>query len=329
MLDLDGIGRAFNYTLDALRSLAPAQIDGLSFVGFVERYGIAALDDLIPKNERYGKLDPPASRLTTGKLVRQWRRLGRSDQLYILDNPPAPVSRGSSRRASRRRHVQNPLTTADQNVSSNSQLVQLAVNSSASPGDAADVPLSPPGRETTAVLEPPPTIHPSTMHDVGNGIPCAGVTVELIRQSDCKDADIITKGFYHLVGNSLREKGHFVSNNQAWDYGSDTVGFLRDNNGGGGGDDKYTWRCKQVSDNVWSFHRRECLGTIQPQDRGCCSCCYKLRHRLFDMCRGEVEVRERSKNGGTIGGRRDYMKFKSPSIIMPRLELLGDQVHVL
>ena len=60
MLDLDGIGRAFNYTLDALWSLTPAQIDWLSFVGFVERYGIAALDDLIPKNERHGKLDPPA-----------------------------------------------------------------------------------------------------------------------------------------------------------------------------------------------------------------------------------------------------------------------------
>ena len=52
MLDLDGIGRALNYTLDALRSLAPEQIDGLSFVGFVEHYGIAALDDLIPKNDR-------------------------------------------------------------------------------------------------------------------------------------------------------------------------------------------------------------------------------------------------------------------------------------
>ena len=64
MLDLEGIGRAFNYTLDALWSVAPAQIGRLSFVGFVERYGIAALDDLIPKNERYGKLDPTASYLT-------------------------------------------------------------------------------------------------------------------------------------------------------------------------------------------------------------------------------------------------------------------------
>lgn len=33
--------------------------------------------------------------------------------------------------------------------------------------------------------------------------------------------------------------------------------------------------------------------------------------------------------GDTIGGRRDYRKFKSPFIIVPRLETLGKQVEAL
>ena len=81
---------------------------------------------------------------------------------------------------------------ADQNASRDSQLLQLVVNYSTSPTDTADVPRTPPEREMTAVLEPPPTMHPQTMHDLCEGLLCAGGSVKLTRQSDCKEADTVT-----------------------------------------------------------------------------------------------------------------------------------------
>ena len=48
------------------------------------------------------------------------------------------------------------------------------------------------------------------------------------------------------------------------------------------------------------------------------------------MCRGEVELRERQKRGdGAAGGRIDLMRYKSPSIVLPRLEEMGKQIKVL
>ena len=67
MLDLDGIGRACKYTLDALWLLTSEQINVFLFIGFAGHYGYPLLDDLIPKNAIYGKLNPPASHLTTSK----------------------------------------------------------------------------------------------------------------------------------------------------------------------------------------------------------------------------------------------------------------------
>ena len=62
-------------------------IGRLSFVGYPERHGINALDLLFPKNQRYGKLDPPASNHTSGERVHRWRMIGRGDQMHIIDNP--------------------------------------------------------------------------------------------------------------------------------------------------------------------------------------------------------------------------------------------------
>ena len=80
MLDLDGIAKAVNYPPASLDSLSPDQLDRLSFVGYPERHGYNRIDlfFLIPKNDRYGKLDPPLSCLSNGERVRAWRKISRS-----------------------------------------------------------------------------------------------------------------------------------------------------------------------------------------------------------------------------------------------------------
>ena len=78
ILDLDGIAQAVNYPPASLDSLSPDQLDRLSFVGYPELHGYDHIDRLFPKNERYGKLDPPLSYLSSGKRVRAWRKIGRS-----------------------------------------------------------------------------------------------------------------------------------------------------------------------------------------------------------------------------------------------------------
>ena len=80
MLNLDSNGRfiATDFNLDTLRSMTTERLDCMFFVSFLQRYGYGALNELIPFNPRYGKVDPPASHLSNGKTVREWRNCGRS-----------------------------------------------------------------------------------------------------------------------------------------------------------------------------------------------------------------------------------------------------------
>jgi hypothetical protein len=101
ILDLDGIAKAVSYPPVSLDSLSPRQLDHLSFVGYPELHGYDHIDRLFPKNERFWKLDPPLSYLSSGKRVRAWRKIGRSDQKHVIEEAeakPLPASRLSSRR---------------------------------------------------------------------------------------------------------------------------------------------------------------------------------------------------------------------------------------
>ena len=88
---------------DALKYFLQPKLDVLDFTGFPEKYGYAKLDEIIPKNGKYGKHDPPPHYLISGKKVREWRSISAGNQTHILDNPPAlVVTRDTSRRAERR-----------------------------------------------------------------------------------------------------------------------------------------------------------------------------------------------------------------------------------
>ena len=55
--------------LDTILSLDDSFVDWLDFTGFPEKYGFAKLDQIIPKNARFGKENPPTQYLTSGKRV--------------------------------------------------------------------------------------------------------------------------------------------------------------------------------------------------------------------------------------------------------------------
>ena len=59
---------AADFDLDTLRSMTAANLDVMSFVGFPQRYGYGALDELISKDAKYRKLDLPVSYFGTGRV---------------------------------------------------------------------------------------------------------------------------------------------------------------------------------------------------------------------------------------------------------------------
>lgn len=44
-------------------------------------------------------------------------------------------------------------------------------------------------------------------------------------------------------------------------------------------------------------------------------CCWGNCHKCYNMCRGEVELRQKKNEKVAIGEQRDTMKFKSQSIV--------------
>lgn len=65
--DIDPNGRfeATCFSLDALCSLTAEQLDRMSSVGFPERCGCGTLDELVPKNTRYGVSHDGQARVET------------------------------------------------------------------------------------------------------------------------------------------------------------------------------------------------------------------------------------------------------------------------
>ena len=125
--------KAVDYlSTDTLLQLDPHHIEALDFTGFPERHRYAKLNQIIPKNPRYGKVDPPPHYLTSGKKVREWQKIGRSNHLHAIDNSPqALIPWGSSQRAVRQNRGRDLLSAPDQNESALDQLAQVAAAAAA------------------------------------------------------------------------------------------------------------------------------------------------------------------------------------------------------
>ena len=93
MLDLDDINKAVNYPPASLDSLSSNQLDRLSFVGYPDCHGYDHIDLLFPKKDKFGKLDPPASYLSSGgsheikpETTAPWRALDTLADTNYLDD---------------------------------------------------------------------------------------------------------------------------------------------------------------------------------------------------------------------------------------------------
>ena len=186
-------------------------------------------------------------------------------------------------------------------------------------------------RPIPTLKEPPPTKHKRNLNDDLDDCcsDCKGITAKIILKSNCKDKSDILQGYHHLVGNAYRLKGSQISNNGEWNYGDNTVGFLVDHNNKLDGESSFSWKCLETGTNKWNFHRSNCDNSTSMHAE-CCAQCWNRRHYFYDMCRGEVQLRQSQENGGkAIRGRLDNMQLKSPSIVIPRLEEMGKQIKVL
>ena len=106
MLKLDPNGNfyAVDLPLDALRSMTAEQLDLLNFVGFPQRHGYDAFNELFPFNPKYGKENPPDAHLSSAKDIRKFRNRSRSDQLHLIERAkagPTAAERAASSRRSR------------------------------------------------------------------------------------------------------------------------------------------------------------------------------------------------------------------------------------
>ena len=328
--------------------------------------GAEILVKLFPYNDRFGKLHPPATYLSSAERVRQWRKIGKGDQLHEIrraeeEQEAAAKKRSSRRSRSRRRGEVNDddarinhetqdqqyespppakVTTSkkrrtnnngeeDREGGSNDVLDRLVPG-----GD--EVP-SPPLLDVFQSTEPWGGEEEVTAHDgMSNSTKCQGISINTIGGTRLGDKDTVVDGFSHLVGNVLRFKASYLSNHRCvWPYGRDVAGFVVHPNAETNieGDPVYSWKCIEVEVDpdtvVYAFTHKNCSGTKDAAKLPWCAACTRKQYQLYDMCRKEVKLREESKKDPLMKGRHDNLFYKSPSIMLPHLSATSKQIKVL
>ena len=76
----------------------------MDFRGFPQEHGFDLIDKIYPKNVRFGKLNPTDEYLASGARIKEWRKIGKSDQQYKIDTAAeaAVVTVGQSSKRRRR-----------------------------------------------------------------------------------------------------------------------------------------------------------------------------------------------------------------------------------
>ena len=158
---------------------------------------------------------------------------------------------------------------------------------------------------------------------------CRGVSKLSIDNTNVRDKEIVRKGHAQLVGNAFRQKGSYLANNDAvWTNGRAVAGYLENQNCSG----DYTWVCIENDEDpnkiTYAFAHKECSGNSE-NGKQLCSSCEAHKYRLFEMCRKETNQREQTQENPILNGRHDYLKHKSPSIILPHIKAQAERVKVL
>ena len=171
---------------------------------------------------------------------------------------------------------------------------------------------------------------------------CRGISRAVINASRIKDKTKVESGYAHIAGNVHRWLGSYLSNNNAeWPYGPDVAGFLVNPNADA--DEQYTWVCMRVVEAIhdegddedvvrdmvrFSFAHRQYTGETE-SGKQLCKECKKNQYNFFTMCRNEVDKREEAKKNPMLAGRNDYRNFNTPTIMLPYVNELTQQIKVL
>ena len=338
--------------LHGIQSSNASRFESLDWTGVEEE----VLVIFFPINERkYGRLHPPPSYLYCAQEVRKWRRFGNKDQQHKIQQckeqqeQEQERQRGANGRGSRRRRRGGEAVVEEElAVVSTAKKRKYNTTPSSSPapmfgeGGGGDddrdldrmVPRrggeSPPrlNRRASSFDEDVDLLQQQVLSST-----CRGVSTTIIDGSNIRDKETVKTGLANLVGNVFRFRASFLSRNQAvWPYGRDVAGFIVNPNSKADGDDNFTWKCIEVDDDperiVYSFTHKECLEKKDPT-KLLCSTCEKSKYQLFAMCRREVKQRETSEEEPILQGRHGFFQYKSPSLILPHIKALANQITVL
>jgi hypothetical protein len=197
----------------------------------------------------------------------------------------------------------------------------------------------PEGFTTPAVNVPEPEEPPKVRGEILLYPPnrCEGITEDILRSYNCNDTDVIVKGFYNLLGVSLRWQASYLSNHQNFPYADTTLGFLKDATKND--DFGYTWEAVRVG-NQCSFHRMSCrknrpMGVENDvglaAGTNCCCDCYQHRANFVKLCRKEQQLYMEQEKGNIAlkNHNHDKIKYRSPSLVIPLIRDKSREIRVL
>ena len=229
--------------LHGIRTGNKPRFEALNWTGTSEE----TLVEFFPFNDKYGKLHPPATYLKCADDVRTWRKLGKGDQQHAIEvaeearqkEEKRSARRGSSRRRSREDNISAEPTEQQQQqqVSTPPNLVTTIKKRKRGGGggkgneevdDNMDRLVQPGGGSSPLEFNVNMEVEDDEEEDdeerlrkdISNSTTCHGISTFTIDDSKIRDTDKVKTGFNHLVGNVIRFKANYLSNNQCmWPYG--------------------------------------------------------------------------------------------------------------
>jgi hypothetical protein len=211
------------------------------------------LDDLFAKKVKYGQFDPPLSYRTNAKRIREWRWMGKTQQLMIIEKQEAmqedtsiaaskivtaapqhmtPAKLRYSKRMAKESPEDDhkPLT---KRISASSPVHSSRSNT---PRTVSTTPpyleelkrclLPEDSDEPLCFTDTPPTACSSSIGVIALQCPvpqkanlsCQGISRHYIKKHGRTAVDTAEKGFCHLVGAAYHDHGSALSQKQVWPY---------------------------------------------------------------------------------------------------------------
>jgi hypothetical protein len=171
--------------------------------------------------------------------------------------------------------------------------------------------------------------------------PCNGICLANIENRKSSNIDKIQEGFRYLVACSLRYKASYIETHGTWNKGTDILGYLVDGKWSKkmkhdadnenarkreGVLSGFAWICRlsmnASGEEIYSFHRHDCIGGRVMGESGVCEICNGHIHKFYMACKAQSLKHSKPDNSGHT--HIDQLTYESPYFLM---ELLRRQVR--